>query len=280
MPEQWTRAERQYVVNGLGVHVAGWEQPRSAEPPLVLLHGLWESWHTFAAFAPRLAERRSVYAIDLRGHGESDKPTSAYGLEDYAADVVAVLEQLGRQPVHLLGHSLGSLVALQVAWQAPQQLARLILEDPPLVDERQWATIRAGLEPVLILKQRPFDVVAAALAEQFPMVAQEWIETEARDLIATADGPFPAMITFEWSTDAWSALLARITLPTLVLAADPAHGGLFGDKQRALIRSAAPTTQVVDFPGCGHDIHVHCPEIFLARVEAFLAGEAPTEDAS
>src|SRR5258708_35680572 len=78
MPEQWTRAERQYVVNGLGVHVAGWEQPRSAEPPLVLLHGLWESWHMFAAFAPRLAERRSAYAVDLRGHGGSHKPSAPH----------------------------------------------------------------------------------------------------------------------------------------------------------------------------------------------------------
>src|SRR3712207_3443413 len=61
----------------LHIHVATWAGPRDALP-LVMLHGIWDTWKTFERAALRLAAERTVHALDLRGHGESDKPEEGY----------------------------------------------------------------------------------------------------------------------------------------------------------------------------------------------------------
>src|SRR6187549_2324997 len=62
---------------GLSIHVATWVGPAGALP-LVMLHGIWDTWKTFERAAQRLATERTVHALDLRGHGESDKPEEGY----------------------------------------------------------------------------------------------------------------------------------------------------------------------------------------------------------
>src|SRR5690242_16316935 len=112
------------------IHVATWPGPATSAP-LVLLHGIWDTWVTFAQVAPLFAADRAVYALDLRGHGQSDKPATGYQASDYAADVMGVCDVLGLAPPVLLGFSLGALVATYLAAAHPERLSRLILEDPP-----------------------------------------------------------------------------------------------------------------------------------------------------
>src|SRR5262245_36827401 len=116
MSEQVVYAERDYQVNGLRIHALVWENHRSEAPPLVILHGIGDSSRLFVPVAARLAERRSVYALDLRGHGESDKPPTGYCFTDYADDVRGIIEQFPRPEsrVDLLGHSLGALIAIHL----------------------------------------------------------------------------------------------------------------------------------------------------------------------
>lgn len=269
-----TEEERYYQTNGVQIHAVMWEKADSDATPLVILHGMWESWHTFARLAPRFAQKRMVYALDLRGHGASDKPAKGYRLQDYAADVLGILEQLPHHQVHLLGHSLGGLTALQLAGERPACLARLVLEDPPLIPEQQEAQVISSLEQLLALKRQPFEVVVEALSPQFPSLEKEWIEQISRDLINTADGTFLAVISGEFVTReqlrlGWSQLLARITIPTLVLAGDPAVGGWMGEVQHKLVRDALPSAQLVDFPGCDHHIEAASPDAFVTTVEGF-----------
>jgi pimeloyl-ACP methyl ester carboxylesterase len=273
--EQMDRYERHYQTNGLRIHAVVWENAHSNATPLVILHGLWESWHTFATLAPRFAQQRTVYALDLRGHGASDKPAAGYRLQDYAADVLGILQQLPYHQVNLLGHSLGGLVALYLAGQAPARLARLVLEDPTFVLEQQLAQVVSQLEQLLALKRQSFEIVAAALQPQFPSFDRQWIEQVAHDLIDTADGTFLAMISGELVAEEqgrveWSTLLSRVIVPTLVLAADPSVGGWMGEEQHRLVRQALPLAQIVDFAGCGHHIEAASPDAFVETVEGFL----------
>src|SRR3712207_1787845 len=114
----------------------------AAGPPLVLLHGISACWQTFLSIMPPLAFRYQLYGVELRGHGRSGRVPGAYHLEHYAQDTLALLRQQIAAPAVLLGHSLGGLVAIQVAAAAADAVRALVLEDPPLYGHR-GARLRA-----------------------------------------------------------------------------------------------------------------------------------------
>ncbi len=99
-----------------------------AHPPVVLLHGTGETSRTWDGVAETLAADRIVFAVDLRGHGDSDR-SDLYSIGAMADDVAALLPRLTDEPVDLVGHSLGGLVALRVVATHPRLLRRLVLED-------------------------------------------------------------------------------------------------------------------------------------------------------
>jgi pimeloyl-ACP methyl ester carboxylesterase len=69
----------------------------------------------------------------LRGHGRSGKPETGYALPDYAGDLIAFQEDVVREPLVLVGHSLGALVTLTVSHLAPEFVCALIANDSPLL---------------------------------------------------------------------------------------------------------------------------------------------------
>lgn len=96
--------------------------------PVLLLHGLGLSHTTWEPVADRLLRTgHRVVRLDTRGHGRSDAPASDYRLDDLVADVLAVMDALKIARAHLVGHSLGGTVALQVALHQPARVASLTL---------------------------------------------------------------------------------------------------------------------------------------------------------
>ncbi|HLI26791.1 MAG TPA: alpha/beta fold hydrolase [Chloroflexota bacterium] len=96
-------------------------------PPLLLLHGTGGHAESFIRNIVPLGAHFHVYALDLVGHGFSDKPPLDYTPRDYAAHVVAFLDAIGAQQAHLNGESLGGWVALWVALEHPERVGRLVL---------------------------------------------------------------------------------------------------------------------------------------------------------
>ncbi|MDQ3412831.1 MAG: acetoin dehydrogenase dihydrolipoyllysine-residue acetyltransferase subunit [Chloroflexota bacterium] len=106
--------------------------PTNSNPPLVFLHGLGGSLTTWTNLLPAFADRYRVIAVDLPGHGGSDKPepaTTDYSLSGLAAAVCAVIENQALAPAVLIGHSLGGAVALQIALDRPKLVRGLVLID-------------------------------------------------------------------------------------------------------------------------------------------------------
>jgi pyruvate dehydrogenase E2 component (dihydrolipoamide acetyltransferase) len=106
--------------------------PTTRRPPLVFLHGLGGSQSTWQALLPSLVERRRVCALDLPGHGQSDKPTPAeanYSLAGLAGAVSEALAALNLSPAILVGHSLGGAVAISLALARPDLVRGLVLVD-------------------------------------------------------------------------------------------------------------------------------------------------------
>ncbi|WP_342147947.1 alpha/beta hydrolase [Methylorubrum sp. SB2] len=103
-------------------------------PPVLLMHGHPQTHATWGQVAPRLAERFTVVAMDLRGYGDSDKPEGgarhvAYAKRSMAADAVAVMARLGHARFAVVGHDRGGRVGHRLALDHPDAVTRLALFD-------------------------------------------------------------------------------------------------------------------------------------------------------
>jgi pimeloyl-ACP methyl ester carboxylesterase len=119
--------DRYLSCRGLRLHVIDHGGPGV---PVVLLHGgsAHARWWDFVV--PHLGTEIHAYALDLRGHGESEwAPEGAYRIADYAADLGQVIAELGLEKPALVGHSLGSFVALHYAVENPRSLSALVMVD-------------------------------------------------------------------------------------------------------------------------------------------------------
>jgi 3-oxoadipate enol-lactonase len=202
-------------------------------PALVLLHGLGGQASTWDTVAPELARSFRVLAIDLRGHGDSDRPGD-YSFELMRDDVLGILDQLGLDRVNLLGHSMGGTVAYLVAQKEPGRIVRLILEDTP----------------------PPFPMGRVAGARPDEPLPFDWAVVPA--IYAQLNEPDPA----------WWDRLTDITAPALVIAGGPASHIPQDKLAEAATRLPHGTLQVIP---AGHEIHANRPADFTAAVLSFLA---------
>src|SRR5208282_6715812 len=128
-------------VPGDGIELAfGFWPGRGA--PVVALHGLTASHMNFIGIAERLTGRCALFAVDLRGRGDSDKPEGPYGMEQHARDVAAAMRAMGLGPSIIAGHSMGAYVAAALAAQEPSLVSGLVLLDGGYVPDAP-----AGVSP-------------------------------------------------------------------------------------------------------------------------------------
>src|SRR3954447_17892488 len=108
----------------IGYRVAG----DPSGQPVVLLHGLGDSGTEWAPVLDGLAAAFRVFVLDLRGHGNSDRPGD-YSFEWMRDDVLGFWDAVPLERVALVGHSMGAVVAVLVAQAAPERVTHLVLED-------------------------------------------------------------------------------------------------------------------------------------------------------
>ncbi len=120
--------EAQGKVRGDGVELAFGYWPGYGMP-IVALHGLTASYVNFVGIAECLAGRRALFALDLRGRGDSDKPDAPYGMAQHARDVAAAMCAMGIGPSVIVGHSMGAFVAAALAAQQPTLVSGVVLID-------------------------------------------------------------------------------------------------------------------------------------------------------
>jgi pimeloyl-ACP methyl ester carboxylesterase len=133
-----------------GVKLA-FEDRGAGKPAFVFVHGWACDRSFFAPQAEHFARRHRVVSVDLRGHGESDKPPGSYPIAAYADDIAYIIEQLGLGKTVAVGHSMGGVTVLQLAAAHPDCVAAIVMVDPaPLVSPpaRHGAleAIAAGIE--------------------------------------------------------------------------------------------------------------------------------------
>ncbi len=116
-----------YIIAGdLTFHYVQWGEQGT---PIVFIHGITANAYCFQAFADELASNHLVFAYDLRGRGDSDKPEEGYSLPLHAADLAELIDELGLERPVIAGHSLGAMIALYFAAHYPEKLRKLVLID-------------------------------------------------------------------------------------------------------------------------------------------------------
>jgi len=128
-------------VTGDGVQLAFGYWPGRGRA-VVALHGLTATFVNFVGLAECMAGRRPLFAPDLRGRGDSDKPDAPYGMAQHARDVAAAMRATGLGASVIVGHSMGAFVATALAAQEPELVAGLVLIDGGYVPE-----IKGGPDP-------------------------------------------------------------------------------------------------------------------------------------
>lgn len=266
------------IHNGsIELHVAVDGDP--AAPPILLLHGITASGRTWEWFVPTLAERFRVLRLDFRGHGGSGRAEGEYGLDGYAGDAVAAIEQIAEQPCVVIGHSLGGATAAALAQRHPDLLVAAVMEDPPL----GFRAPPAGTSADALLEGNSLLDAFRVIRRSAPQLQASGITVEvlAGVLAATpaATGPtFGELLHPDGVTSMAAALLAvdasvldpvltgtvgpfldadaPLRVPSLILCADPAKPDAVADPALAAHYADISTaTEFVVLDGAGHLMH-------------------------
>jgi pimeloyl-ACP methyl ester carboxylesterase len=112
--------------------------------PVVLLHGFGSTWYMWRNVMPDLAKRYTVIVPDLRGAGDSDKPTSGYDKRTMAEDIYQLVRQLGQQQIYLVGHDIGLMVSYAYAAAHSEDVRRLVLLDAPIPGTKVFQNFDSG----------------------------------------------------------------------------------------------------------------------------------------
>jgi pimeloyl-ACP methyl ester carboxylesterase len=115
-----------------GVKLA-FEDRGAGKPAFIFVHGTACNRSFFAPQAEHFASQHRVVSVDLRGHGESDKPHGAYPIAAYADDLAYIIEQLGLGKAVAVGHSMGGVIVLQLAAAHSDWVAAIVMVDSTLV---------------------------------------------------------------------------------------------------------------------------------------------------
>ena len=115
------------------LHVHEFQAPKHPKANVLLIHGIGTSWKTWEKVAARLPNDARILAVDLLGFGDSPKPHwKSYNVKDQTDSIITTLLRKGLfGPIIIVGHSLGSLVAVEIAKRYPQTVKSLVLCSPP-----------------------------------------------------------------------------------------------------------------------------------------------------
>ena len=239
------------VANDVRHHV---QDLGAAGLPVVMLHGLLigsaASWYFTSA--PVLARTHRVRVYDLRGHGMSEVAPSGYGVRSMASDLAAIASD---EPVDLVGHSWGALVALRFALEHPARVRRLVLVEAP-VPPSSMTEMAAFLDGGDLAAALPAQLrVAGRRGERLVRsLSRLVLDTTLVDDLRAERDPDPTE-------------LARLRCPTLLVYGDRSSCRASGRK----LAEAIPGARHVELPG-GHYLHLDARDALTALLVEHLDG--------
>ncbi|MBC1434301.1 2-succinyl-6-hydroxy-2,4-cyclohexadiene-1-carboxylate synthase [Listeria rocourtiae] len=266
-------------IRGVDYHVVETKAKSNTRATLLLLHGFTGSHATYDTILPILAQDWHCVTVDLLGHSKTDSPENLerYRLEEQAADLIAILDQLGVQRASVLGYSMGGRLALGLATLYTERISALMLQSAsPGLASRQEREARILKDMTLADKIKTQGVASfVAEWERLPLFAtqlklsqsvQEKVRAERMNqrmigLVGSLGGMGTGAQPSFWGE------LPNLRIPTLLLAGqeDQKFCGI-----ALAMKKALPDAKYITFSNAGHTIHVEQPEAFGYAVRNWL----------
>ncbi|RUO44331.1 alpha/beta hydrolase [Aliidiomarina taiwanensis] len=240
-------------------------------PAVLLIHGLFGDLDNLKSISRALSDAYYVINIDLRNHGQSPW-VSSMSFPEMAADVLALLDTLEIQQAHILGHSLGGKVAMEVAMHHPERIRSLVVADiAPVRYPPSHNTILAALTALPLNQVKNRQDADARLARDIKIkgvrqfLLKNLTKTDEgwawRMNLADINACYPELIGAPGSNKVYEG-------PTLFI-----RGGLsdyIQAKHKTEILARFPNAQSKTMSGVGHWLHAEKPLIFNGLVQRFL----------
>ncbi len=273
-------------------HRVSYKTAGDGDQVVLLIHGIVGCAEQWDQVVPLLAERYTVIAPDLLGHGHSDKPRGDYSLGAYAASVRDLLVALGHRRATVVGHSLGGGVAMQFSYEYPPFAERLVLVSSGGLGREVHLMLRAATLPgselvlPLIAHERLYGLGGAlvGLVGRFGLQASTDLAEMARGYGSLADaGARMAFIhTLRAVLDiggqrvsANDRLYLAALMPSLIIwgAKDP----LIPVDHATVANEGLPGSRLEIFENAGHFPQLHDPMRFALTLIDFIESSEPTQ---
>ena len=236
--------------------------------PVVFLPGPTDSWVSYEPVLEQLPPSVRGMAVSQRGHGDSDKPRSGYRVEDFAADVLPLLDALDVERAVMVGHSGSCLTVRRFALDHLERVGGLVLEASPTT-LRGNMDLTAFVESVVSGLEDPIDptfarsVVADTSSTNLPpqvvdRLAGELVKVPARVWKAMFDG----LLTYDDLGE-----LDHIAAPTLLVWGDA--DTLVGRDMQGALEARIGGAELIVYEGVGHTPRWEAPDRFARDVAAF-----------
>ncbi len=246
--------------------------------PVLLVMGLGSNAFGWHRTLPWLAERYQAIAFDNRGVGRSDVPPGPYTIAQMADDAAAVLDATGHETAHVVGASLGGMIAQRLALAHPHRLRSLVLvcttpggaRNARASAEVTAALVQGGADPRDVYRRNAWFLYGEETRTHRPERIEE--DLEYRQRIPPTPAGYLAQLQAAMGHDTWDELPA-VAVPTLVLHGDadlliPAANG-------ALLAGRIPGARLVAIPGAGHMLQADAGDTVREAVLDFLARVPP-----
>lgn len=256
--------------------------------PLLLVHGWPESWYAWRLLMPALARDFQVIAVDQRGMGLSDKPTSGYDTGTLANDLVALMDALGHERFAVVGHDTGMVISYALATDHPERVERLVVVESPLpgvtpspplfvpkrANDRIWHIAFNRVDKVNEQLVRGREDIyfgfefESATARKLPDDAVKYYVNHFASDPEALRGSFEFYRAVDVTLAQNEQRKSRpLKMPVLAI------GGAMsiGENIAKSMRLTADDVQGVVIPNCGHFVAEEAPDEMLAALTTFLA---------
>src|SRR5262245_54930124 len=241
--------------------------------PVLLIMGLGSNAYGWWRTIPWLSKHYQAIAFDNRGTGRSDVPEGAYTIAQMAADAAAVLDAAGQRTAHVVGTSLGGMIAERFAITHPDRLRSLILvcttpggrNATRASQEVTSGLVAGGDDPATVYRRNAWFLYGEETRQRHPERIEQ--DIEYRSKIPTRPRGYMGQLQAAMGHDCWDAL-PSISVPTLVV-----HGEadiLIPTRNGQLLAERIPGAEFVLIPGAGHMLQADADDAVRTAILGFL----------